>query len=81
MVREKCAFVIDETGFGSLHECRVFPDAFHLRDFFFERHARKKIGEAFLDGQLRIAVSGNILRLAAQKDWRANEERRRRGES
>ena len=81
VVGKERALVIDEARLGSLHECRVLPDAFHLRDFFFERHARKKIGEAFFDGQLRIAVGGNILRLAAQKDWRANEERRRRGES
>ena len=60
VVGEERAFVIDEARLGSPHEDGVLPDAFDLRDFFFERHAREEIGEALFDGEFGVAVGAFV---------------------
>ena len=76
-LRKKRAFVIHKSRFRSLHELLVLPNAFELRDFFFQRHPRKQIGKPLLDRKFRIAVGENLLRLAGEEDRAANGEHRR----
>jgi hypothetical protein len=49
-IRLKGSFFVDEPNAGSLRKLFVLPGAEKLRDFFFERHAREKIGDAKFDG-------------------------------
>src|SRR6185312_16012814 len=42
----------------------VLPGSLQLRYFFLQGHARKQIRHALLDGQMRVAIGGFILRFA-----------------
>ena len=39
----------------------VFPRAFELSDFFFERHAREEIGDALFDRELGVLIGKSAL--------------------
>jgi hypothetical protein len=53
-VYEKCLWIAEKLP--------VFPRAFHLCDFLFERHPGKQVGDPLLDRQLWIAIWQAILR-------------------
>src|SRR5262249_51045096 len=74
-LREKIAFFVYEHRLRVFVKILVLPRSFHLRHFFFERHAREQVGNALFDRHLRVAIRGNLLRLLPRGERRHQYKR------